>query len=61
MKLFFYRIAAWVFLVGVIAFIVGIFGFKAWSKLQICKTYYPELNGFVCFSSHYGLPPKVTK
>lgn len=51
----------WV-IVAVVGF--GLIGFVAYfvsiplAKLDVCKTYYPEISRWSCMVSNYGLPPR---
>lgn len=43
--------------VGPILFLISI----PLAKLEICRTYYPEVSWYSCLISNYGLPPRGTK
>lgn len=43
---------------GSVGLIVAVIvGFKTYSKLEVCRTYYPEISTISCYFSDYGLPP----
>jgi hypothetical protein len=44
--------------IGILAIVLGFFGLKIYSKIDLCKTYYSEMSRLTCFMSNSTLPQR---
>ncbi len=57
------KIKVWLATLALALFALAVIGGLAYShvtsKLEICRTYYPEISTYSCYMSNLGLPPKT--